>query len=473
MPPKLTAKKIKTLQKEREKKIKEQAQLILDIAKKDPPNLQSELEKLGQQKVIKADALELALTTMRSAPQHFSSNQINSVTSAWDTQRLSSPKINRSLEKTGSKKIGVSQGGEFRKLPKNEKKNDLKHNKTVLLKESGTLYQPNNQGEQICEYLTMNLAGARGSQFYPKGRLYNHEGKTLLSSTFIDNFQTIESYTQKTGDKTSFKLTKDAKGFGRVFADNALFADFDSQAGNVGLKTLPDGSKHWTRIDYGKGLSYSTTKDAITTKKLMIHLSGRTYSEEMFQGAEFACDLYQATNDIDIDRYKNIIDISFKNLKKAKGDDYLSHPETQDELKSRFSLPEETVVTEELIKETIISNTIRLKEELKEMAKEAAKEAIKEAVKNKDIKSLQLLNQHTPETVNNFIKEAIKDKETKSIKKMLKLSTKLSPSPLKQALNNNEPELAINMVKHGFSLKKEEVSQDTKKSILKSSSLIK
>ncbi len=476
MPNELNEGEKKRLQAAREEKIKDQAKLAIQTIQANPNILQTEIETLS----IKAEALELALVIMKSDPQKFTAQQIKEATYAWDTKRIKrQPKIDRALTKLTDTGIGgTNTKSLFTKLPKSpEDKNLLKHHKTVLLKEADS--NSSKEAEQICEYLVMNLAGTRGSQFYPKGRLYknNETGQTQLSSTFLENFITIQQYLDEqkvtqieAGVSTPF--TKEAKGLGRIFADSVLFADPDSKADNVGITTLPDGSKHWTRIDYGLGLYYGTKKmsSAKSHKEHLCKSYPHVYEENMFKGTEFAYELNQATQDFDEDRYKNIIRTSLKNLREARGDGYLENQETQDTLKARFGIAEDITITEALIEETIISNTKRLNAELQEMSRAVALEAIKDAIKTNDHKSIDFLNKNMPDSLIDFIKDAIKKEDLQSLKSLQNF--KLTPSLLKYSLDNGNPDLAAKMFKAKFKLHESEIDKNAETAILKSNNFI-
>lgn len=276
----------------------------------------------------------------------------------------------RELDPAGAKPDGITSGGQVRKSRESMDYNVKKH-KTIWLQklEDSAL----GVSENICEYIGTNLINNIMENTSPKLRLHKDEhGNITLLSKYLENFETL----REKNPKTARELIKRSENFAKFFAANILIGDYDIHPGNVGIITA---DRHYiARIDNGCALSYNIERNfrGKTKRTLSIlqtvegfkqtMLSLPIYSPEMFEGIEFATDLQQAINDINLDEMKQIIELSIFNLKDAYGQDFLEDHNIAKDFQKRMGI--DPPITEEAIANTIIGNMVKLKGELNELA---------------------------------------------------------------------------------------------------------
>lgn len=395
--------------------VTEQALQITQLIEKTPrAELKSTLlgHKFPDNRSLKPDAIKLLLKKAAKLPPE----TISILKDISLERTIVAPKVNRTREKIGDKTQGITEGGIVRKKAKNDQdKNILKQNKKIMLKNSSK--DEGLEGGEVCEYIGSNLANIYLPEASAKFRLYvdkDSQGKTekiSVASTFIDKFQTVhDNWDEQGKDVGDNRLTKDAKGFAQFFAANALIGDYDIHGGNIGAAETPDGTKKWARIDIGRGLSYNvdadwrtrtlkqthTPKTVELLKERMIQAEPATYKESLFKGADFSLELNQAAQNVNENQTRKVIQLSMKNLKKAYGDDFLKNPNVKKELCYRMGFNPKVKLTERLIEDTVVKNTLDLKNQLKEMA-------LKEAVKVKT---------NDPQLIDRFEKEIPNYKKT-------------------------------------------------------------
>ena len=277
----------------------------------------------------------------------------------------------------GNKPDGVTDGILVKKFPKNSKDSNILKHKNIWLKKNGGA-GGGGLGEEACEYIGTNVTNLIMGKNSPKLRLYEDEdGSISLMSKFIPNFTTLRNIR---ADIRNEKLKK-AKGFANFFVANVITGDYDFHSGNVGIRKDENRNNYIARIDNGRAFSYHIKRDftlgtrsfvaipqtATDIKNTMLGISN-IYSPEMFQGIDFAGDLYQASANISTSRIRKVIRLSIDNLKAAYGEDFLSNEEIKNQFIQRLGIPVGTTLTKEYIEDRIIENTTRLKAELQEMA---------------------------------------------------------------------------------------------------------
>ena len=133
-------------------------------------------------------------------------------------------------------------------------------------------------------------------------------------SKYIDNFEVLNDY----DSSKRAKVIRKSENFANFFAANALLQDYDIHGGNVGIVTS-NGKHYLARIDNGRALSYNVErKFAGGGIKPLAHpqtidgfqgtmLSLGYYSSDMFKGAEFAINLYETANKLNLTEMRDVI----------------------------------------------------------------------------------------------------------------------------------------------------------------------
>ena len=294
-----------------------------------------------------------------------------------------------------------------------------------------------------------------------------------------------------------------------------LVADYDIHKQNIGIRTDEKGVQHWARIDNGRALSYNVicnfdqgslslgTQTAENFKETMLSVNklykkvnkyfitkilslyygsknkDTVYKEDLFKGINFACELNTEADKADTNKFRKVIKLSIANLEKAYGNNFLSIPEINMELKRRMGIDWSAKLTEELIENKVIENITRLRLNLKEMAKYEFHEAIKNipnAVNTnrtidyqKVLTHLDTTKSPRPNDLSLFIESAIKNNDLDGIKYLTEQSK--SPmiidglSPIAYALKENKNELVVKMIESGLTLDEKDLSLFIKKAI--------
>ena len=470
------------LRSERSVIVQEQARSLLRLCYRYRDNIDNLRKQLSgyrfpENKSFKAEAVKFALEYMEKNSSRFSQEMREAISDFFVERSVGTLK-ERPLEKIAEKTDGINSGRMVSKPPKNQTDvNLLKQNKVWMQKDG-----IDDVGEIFCELISTNLSNAMLGANSPKFRIHKDEnGNVTVISKFLDDFKTLQDSANDYED-----FAKEAKGFANFFAANALLGDYDVHEGNVGLRIANDGSRHWARIDNGRGLSFNV--DVNYRRKKLLKLEQpqtaegfkasmiRTgYDEELFKGIDFACELNQAANNIDEKRMRKIIKLSIKNLKEAYGENLLSNHKVKDELQYRMNIPLDTPLTEALIEEKIIENFKRIQMGLKKIAQDQFIEAIKQESRagstnyKKILEDLEESNR-MPKNLELFMKHAIEANDIEGVKYLRDLNKDLEYtniqidgcSSLEYALKIEKNELAIKMMQEGFVLNNSSKVEQTK-----------
>lgn len=381
------------------KRTKEQKLKILDIINENNNDLDSLQEKLSQSK-FKPEAYTSVINDLNKQDETPNPDLLKILHQEKINSKIKPVKHN-SLDSIGKKQAGMQDGGLVSKSTVG--KQSAKHTNTWI-KKTGIIPEGyentglEGKGEQVCEYLGTNLFSEVMGNNSPKIRLHkDKEGNVSILSKFIndakgDGFQTIEDIVRNSDSNKSIKdilreeNASQVQGMGKLITSNILFADYDVHGGNVGIKTdQKDGSRHWTRIDNGKALSYNAQMDfrkggakfsdrPQTAKGFMETMrSTNEYPDELLTGLDFADDLAREASAANIDNLKHTIKRSIEVLKEAYGDDFLKDPEVNHSLRKRMGFKEDEPLTEESLENKITGNISRLQSELKEISREEFK----------------------------------------------------------------------------------------------------
>lgn len=136
----------------------------------------------------------------------------------------------------------------------------------------------------------------------------------------------------------------------------------------------------------------------------MIQCEPKIYNKSLFEGVDFACELHQISKAVSEENTRKVIQLSMKNLKKAYGDNFLSNPDIKATLCKRMGIPLTTHLTEKLVENKIVENTLRVKKQLKELA-------LQEALKIKDPKDIERLEKEIPTYKSEKLKKEISERE--------------------------------------------------------------
>lgn len=391
MAPPLDKDKKKRLQDLRDQKVQEQAKKLFEIVEenKDNPFKLNEFFRENSKK-YKSDAMEIVLNKMREGKDLFPSKSRKIVANAWHSRRIGGVKENRALDAHGEKTSGVTPGGTFKKQKRPDKPENLLSQDKIILRKKGAK-SGGFEGEEVCEYLGTNLSTPiMGGDLSPKFRIHTYEtdGKkeVAVASTFIKDFTVLADNPDKSK----------AKGFGRVFARQAMIGNYDYHKENTGITTLKDGSKHFTSIDDGRALSYNIEVDwnggyfedlgkpqtALEFQEGMKEM----YPEE-FEGKEFVHELNQAVDSMDEDVFRHIIKESFINIKKAYGENFLENENIKKEFQSRMGIQGE--LTEDIIENKIIENMNSRRDQLIDIVQISAMKIVEQAVVSDDNKAIE------------------------------------------------------------------------------------
>ncbi len=321
----------------------------------------------------KPEAYEAILDNIK---QHFPLHYYKAVENAYLDEKVGYVK-HRPITYQGEKPDGITDGALVKKISKNNRdSNILKHKNTWLKKNGGE--DGGYKGEEICEYIGTNLSNLIMGENSPKLRLYRaSNGSVSLMSKFIPNFTTLRNIPSRERNER----IKKSNGFANFFIANVLIGDYDFHSGNVGIREDKDGNSYIARIDNGRALSYYIKRDFLLNTKstvtaprtatdirnTMLGVSGM-YSSNLFQGIDFAADLYQSSSNIDIPRMRKVIRLCLDNLREAYGNDFLNNEDIKKQLTQRLGISEKTPLQEEQIEDVIIENIERLQYELQEMA---------------------------------------------------------------------------------------------------------
>lgn len=280
---------------------------------------------------------------------------------------------NRDLKYVGDKIGGITSGAQVKKLRIEDDVNIKKHSNVWLQKTGASIA---GIGEDVCEYIGTNIMNELMGSNSPKVRLHENENRNItILSKFIENFDILE------GKRTleSRSLIQSSENFAEFFVANALLGDYDIHAGNVGIKT--DNNKHYiARIDNGRALSYyahvgvienriyfnKIIQDANEFKQIM--LDRQIYSEEMFQGIDFATNVNISLEKVDFDSINSIIEISILNLEDAYGSNFLDNLQISSQLKRRLGINKDQQLTDDLLKSSIIDNMRIMHDSLYDLA---------------------------------------------------------------------------------------------------------
>ncbi len=274
---------------------------------------------------------------------------------------------NRPVKLFSNKDEGVTEGRFVKKDLQNNELPSLKHS-TTWLEKIGGISGRRNIGEEICEYIGTNLMNQLLDKNSPKIRLYkDNQGNVRLMSKFIQNFIPLESF-----DLINEKPFNGALGLTNFFAANILFADYDTNIQNAGIRRDNLGDSHAARIDNGKALSYKKVKrpkdydsnifaehnsNIEPTEDIVIGniFRAKVYSG-VFDNIDMANELLNLSNSLNINKLRKVIKLSLDNIEEAYGSDILSNPAILQELRERMEFPENITINRQVLENAIIEN---------------------------------------------------------------------------------------------------------------------
>ncbi len=227
-------------------------------------------------------------------------------------------------------------------------------------------------GEDVCEYIATNISHVflDSEKKSPKVRLIKDKnGDVSIGSKFLKSFTDLAYSTEK--NQQHGYVT----GFGECFAASFLLGDIDMNMENIGI--IKENSRNFfARIDFGKALSYNAHmndeglleyNDQIASLAEFQEEIQDTY-QDYFHGVDFAGEVFVTIDKLETKRIEKTLKLIMRNLKEAYRDDFLTNPEIEGVLKRRMGFRAGEVLSEEKIKNKMISNMTILAVELNEMA---------------------------------------------------------------------------------------------------------
>lgn len=234
------------------------------------------------------------------------------------------------------------------------------------------------KGEDISEILGTNLSHLYldSEKESPKIRILVENDQTSVVSKGLKGYKDYYEYKSELERDRRFGRKVEEpyiSGFGKCFATSYLVADPDMNATNIGF--LTEGKdKTFARIDFGKALSYQSIGTSNQFEDRLLNLTPRSYTEEMFQGIDFAGEIELISSKFDQSNTEEVIGFAMKNLREAYGNDFLNNPEIEAPLKRRMGFTPEEELTEESIKKRICHNMQNSCVELSNMAEQKMQE---------------------------------------------------------------------------------------------------
>ena len=337
------------------------------LASSNPITLTSELLDLS----YKYDAFKISLDSIESALEYRDFRRIV-LENVYLEKKIGVIK-ERPFEYYGDKEGGVNPGELVTKVKQSNDDVNIKKHKNIWLKKEATI------GESVCEYIGSNLINHFMQDNSPKVRLSleEDESEVFILSKYIHNFSALSSFPKE--DRA--EVISRAKGFTSFFAYNVLIGDYDVNSGNIGIRRDDDLKDYIAKVDNGESLSYNVNrpipgqsrlsedislKSAQNYKTQMLASMPLLYKDTMFSGLDFAGELYSFTHDLNLRMIEKIIELSLDNLQYVYGEDVLQNPEVEGELEVRMRLS--PPINAEILKNKIIENIVRLKDNLQEIA---------------------------------------------------------------------------------------------------------
>jgi hypothetical protein len=349
--------------------------------------------------------------------------------------KLKIPSIKtRPFEFYMEKTIGKSPGKIVKKVPNNADDEDDREKikyKNLWMSKAGNKNSDLIVASITGEYISSNILQEIMHENAPKVRLHRDEdGKVNFLSKFIPNFSTLLDLLNK-NKQFSFS---DVDGFGKLFSANAIIGNTDLNRGNVGIRVDKNNKKHFACIDMGYGLNWDnfssdTHLNYVEEYKKYLLTYKNIYKEEMFKDINFAIDVYNTAEQINLQKIAKVVDRSLEVLKEIYGDDFLQDKVVARFLKARIGIDEHISLTENILKENIGKNIALIKDQLISMSENVFLDRFRESflevysllqnnkVDNNAIYEINLLLESVPQSFKDkIIQHPIDDSKRNAVK---------------------------------------------------------